>query len=67
MAAAVAAATIGLLGVLHTPNGMMFFMGMKSMMLAAGCVPDNTRFSGVTIKVEGAIPKMQVNVARLTT
>ena len=67
MAALVAAATEGLLGVVHIPNGMMFFIGMKSMILAAGCVPDSTRFSGVTIRAEGAIPKMQVNVARLTT
>ncbi|WP_349768819.1 hypothetical protein [Thermomonas sp.] len=67
MAAVVAAATMGLLGVVHIPNGMMFFMGMKSMMLAAGCIPDSTRFSGVTTNIEGAIPKTQVNVARLTT
>lgn len=67
IAAEVAAATIGLLGVMHMPNGMMFFIGMKSMMFAAGCVPDSTRFSGVTIKVEGAAPKMQAKVARLTT
>ncbi len=55
-AAAVAAATIGLLGVMHIPNGMMFFMGMKSMMVAAGWKPESTRFSGVTINVEGAMP-----------
>lgn len=36
IAAAVAAATAGLDGLEHIPNGMMFFIGMWSMMLAAG-------------------------------
>ena len=36
MAAAVAAATIGLAGDIHIPNGMIFTMGMLSMMLASG-------------------------------
>lgn len=67
IAAAVAAATIGLLGVMHIPNGMMFFMGMKSMILAAGCMPDITRFSGVIINTEGATPKTQAKLAKLTT
>ncbi len=36
IAAAVAAATWGLVGALHMPNGMMLVLGMWSMMLAAG-------------------------------
>ena len=35
-AAAVAAATTGLAGDMHIPNGMMFIMGILSMMLACG-------------------------------
>jgi hypothetical protein len=66
-AAAVAEATVGLLGVVHMPNGMMFFMGTKSMMFAAGWLPDSTRFSGVTTKVDGATPKGHVRMAPLTT
>ena len=66
-AAAVADATVGLLGVVHMPNGMMFFMGTKSMMFAAGWFPDNTLFSGVTNKLEGAIPNEHIRVAPLTT
>ena len=31
---------------LHMPNGMMFTIGTKSMMFAAGMLPDKTRFSG---------------------
>jgi len=35
-AAAVAEATVGLAGQLHMPKGMIFTMGLKSMILAAG-------------------------------
>lgn len=66
-AADVAAATVGFANDKHIPNGMIFFIGTKSMILAAGCEPDNTRFSGVTIKVEGATPNVHIKVAPLTT
>lgn len=66
-AAVVAAATAGLVGVMHIPNGMMFFMGTKSMMFAAGWLPESTLFSGVTIKVDGAIPNGHIKTAPLTT
>jgi hypothetical protein len=56
-AAAVAAATIGLDGVLHIPNGGMFAIGLKSILLARG-VPLMTRESGGTTIVLGATPKL---------
>lgn len=56
MAAVVAAATMGLLGLLHMPKGMMFNKGMWSMMLAAGWLPDITRFLGKTTNELGAMP-----------
>src|SRR3954464_488652 len=67
IAAAVAAATAGLAGLLHIPNGMMFFMGMLSMMFAAGWLLDCTMCSGVTIKVLGAMPIEHFNIAPLQT
>lgn len=65
--AAVAAMTVGFKGAEHNGNGMMFFIGTKSMMFAAGWLPDITRFSGVTTKVDGPIPIVHKSVAPLTT
>ncbi len=48
MAAAVAAATIGLAGDMHTPNGRILTIGLWSMMLAAGGPSHNTLFNGKT-------------------
>jgi hypothetical protein len=62
-AAAVAAATWGLLGVVHMPKGMMFFIGTWSIIVAAGILPALTRPSGVTVNELGATPKEQVNIA----
>src|SRR5471032_2785459 len=56
-AAAVAAITIGLAIELHIPNGMMFTIGMWSMMLAAGGPSANTLFFGSTTSDDGAAPK----------
>ncbi len=39
----------------------------RSMMVAAGCDPDRTRFSGVTTRVDGATPKGHIRLAPLTT
>jgi hypothetical protein len=63
MAAVVAAATVGLAMLLHIPKGMIFTMGAKSMMLAAGKFPTITRLTGSTVSVEGAIPNVHVNSA----
>lgn len=65
-AAIVAAATCGLEGERHMANGMMFTMGLWSMMLAAGMLLLIKRFSGITIKLDGAAPKEHINVAPLT-
>ena len=58
LAAVVAAATCGLANELHIPKGMIFFIGMLSMITAAGFLVPLTRFSGVTIMALGATPKV---------
>jgi hypothetical protein len=65
--AAVAAATAGLLMVLHIPKGKMFFIGILSMIVAAGILLALTIFSGVTISVLGATPKLHISSAVLQT
>ena len=66
-AAVVAAATCGLLRVVHMPKGRIFFIGTESWMLAAGKFDPLTIFSGVTISVDGATPNVQAHIAPLTT
>lgn len=66
IAAAVAVATMGLAGEMHTPNGMIFTMGAKSMMLAATCLPHCTRFTGSTCSTEGAAPMVHISCAVIT-
>ena len=61
-AAAVAAATVGLEGEQHIPNGMIFTMGMWSMILAPGVVT-RTLLTGSTTSVLGAIPNEHCSVA----
>jgi hypothetical protein len=61
-AAAVAAATVGFAIDWHMPNGMTFFIGILSMIVANGIV-ETTLFSGVTIKADGAIPKEHWHIA----
>ena len=60
MAAAVAAATIGFAGEIHTPNGMMFTIGILSMMLASGISLVKTMFVGRTTSELGAIPMVHI-------
>lgn len=67
MAAEVAAATWGLLRVLHTPNGMIFIIGMLSIMVAAGRLQALTMLAGKTVIVLGATPKVQLIMAPLVT
>ena len=65
-AAEVAAATVGLAGEEHIPNGIMLTMGVLSRMLAAGMVP--ARIVGrMTISEQGATPKLQVAIAPMQT
>jgi hypothetical protein len=66
-AAVVAAATCGLLKVVHIKKGMMFFIGMLSIMVAAGIAEALTIFSGVTIRLLGAVPKLHASNAPLHT
>src|SRR5512146_2705224 len=66
-AAAVAEATVGLARLWHMPNGRTFTIGLLSMMFAAGLFSINTRFAGRTMRLLGAIPKMQVRVATMAT
>src|SRR6185369_10806110 len=67
IAAAVAAATCGLAMLWQAPNGMMFFMGMWSMMFAAGLLLVSALCSGVTTNVLGAIPNEHFSNAPLQT
>src|SRR5215467_13519556 len=52
-AAAVAAATEGFDGDMHIPNGMMFVIGIWSMMFASGWLPVRTRLVGNTTRLLG--------------
>ncbi len=62
-AAAVAAETAGFPMEMHIPNGMMFTMGMWSMMFASGTELVWTLLSGRTTSELGAIPKLHIIVA----
>ena len=66
MAAAVAEATVGFAKLLHIPK-VAIFMGLLSMIVAAGNLPARTLLSGVTIKGQGANPKGHLSVAVATT
>jgi hypothetical protein len=66
-AAAVAAATSGLETVVHMPNGMMFTIGMWSMMLASGTWSVNVLFMGSTTSELGAAPKLHIITAPMQT
>jgi hypothetical protein len=66
-AAAVAAATVGFARLVHMPNGAMFTIGAKSMIVAAGIFEHDTIDVGSTVKVEGASPNGHINAAPETT
>jgi hypothetical protein len=66
-AAAVAAATVGFARLVHMPNGAMFVIGAKSMMVAAGIFETDTMDVGNTVSVEGAAPNGHINIAPETT
>ena len=66
-AAAVAAATIGLAGLVHIANGSMFTIGTSSTVAAAGCVLAITRPVGSTVSADGARPNEHVSIAPLQT
>ena len=66
-AAAVAAATIGFAGDMHMPKGMIFTMGMLSMMFASGTSSVITILVGRTTSELGAIPMVHIMVAPMQT
>ena len=67
IAEAVAAATVGLEGVIHIPKGGIFTMGLKSIIVATGLFSAITILWGRTSSVEGATPNEQVMVALRVT
>ena len=62
-AADVAAATVGFAMLVQAPNGIMFTIGMWSMMLAANCPLIVVRLTGSTESTEGAIPIVHMSCA----
>jgi len=67
IAAEVAAATWGLLGVVHMPKGKIFFMGTLSIMVAPGILLALVRPSGVIVNVLGVVPKLHCKLAPFVT
>jgi hypothetical protein len=65
-AAAVADATVGFANDEHMPNGIMFTIGLLSMMLASG-VTVSVLFAGNTTSELGAAPKLHCNIAPMHT
>ena len=65
-AAAVADATVGFAGEMHMPNGIMFAIGLWSMMLAATCELTVTLLTGGTMRADGAIPIVHISCAVIT-
>lgn len=57
-AAAVAEATVGFDRDWHIPKGIIFFIGILSMMVAAGMLDVSVIFSGVTTRDDGAMPNV---------
>lgn len=66
-AADVAAATVGFDKLVHMPNGGMFIIGTMSLIVAAGLPSIITRLVGNTVSVDGAMPKLHVNIAVAVT
>src|SRR5690348_5885278 len=66
IAAVVAAATCGLDGLLHMPNGGMLTSGALSWMVAAG-LPPMSVVGRMTLRVAGAMPKVHMSIAPVVT
>jgi hypothetical protein len=62
--AAVAAATVGLVSVMHAPNGGMFISGLLSAIVAVGC-PASVRATGATTSVAGDVPNTHLIIVPL--
>ena len=66
-AADVALDTVGLDNELHTPKGMIFVIGILSIMVPTGLLPAATLFWGVMTRALGADPKVHVSCAPAVT
>jgi hypothetical protein len=66
-AAAVAAATMGLAIDVQVPNDGILSIGAKSMIVAAGVPSAFVMFTGSTIKLPGAAPKLHLIIAPIFT
>lgn len=67
IAAEVAAITAGLEGALHMPNGFTLTIGALSIMVATGILLALTCLDGITVKGDGATPKVHCNIAPCVT
>lgn len=67
IAAEVADATVGLASDWHMPKGMMFVMGIISMIFAISILPHFGRKGTVTMSDDGAIPKLHCSIAPMQT
>ena len=65
-AAAVADATIGFDKVEHIPNGIMFSIGMKSTVVAAGRPQIRIGNFGGTMRLDGVVPNEHLHIAPQT-
>ena len=66
-AAEVAAATVGFAIEVHTPNGIIFVIGIWSIIFASGTIPVKTLFAGSTTRELGATPKLHCIIAPIQT
>ena len=66
-AAVVAAIKAGFVGLKHIPNGMIFTIGIWSMILASGTIFVWTLFVGNTTRELGAIPKLHIIIEPIQT
>src|ERR1700739_2128360 len=66
-AAAVAAATVGVVGDMHMPKGMILVRGMWSMMFASGTSLVKPLLVGSTTRELGAMPNVHIIIAPIHT
>jgi hypothetical protein len=59
--------TAGFARLLHRPNGLIFTKGAKSMIVAAPALVPPAGLAGDAAKLDGAVPKLQLNTAPSTT
>jgi len=67
IAAAVAAATVGLARLLHIPHGDMLTMGAASVMTSIGLPSASTVILFVDVRFPGVVPKLHMHIAPVVT